>query len=184
MNARDIWRFAPLAVFAAVGAVFAVELLDEDSDILESALIDQPVPRFELSNLTAGAEPLSDADLKSGAVSVVNLWASWCGPCKIEHPELMRMAREHGVTIYGIAVRDKPGDSRAMLTQLGDPYAKVGVDPDGQTALRWGYSGVPETFVVDGDGAIVFKQGPISNNDVEKKILPAIEAARRAQAAD
>ena len=172
------WRFLPFIAFLALGVVFAAQLFDESDELLPSALIDRPAPEFELVNLQPGGPPLSGADLRAGEVTVVNIWASWCAPCRIEHPELMRLSEQHGVTVIGVAYRDKPENSRRMLAELGDPFAKVGVDSDGQAALRWGVSGVPETFVVAGDGTVLYKQGPISNRDLDTKILPAVEAAK------
>lgn len=178
-GARRLWRFVPFVVFLGLGAVFAVELYDADKDALPSALIDRPAPAFEMPSLRVEGETFSTADLKTGEVSVLNLWASWCGPCRVEQPELVRLAETTDVTLYGVAYRDKPEASMRFLQELGDPFDKIGKDEDGQTSLRWGVSGVPETFVISGDGTIVYKHvGPIQNDDMEKKILPAIEAAK------
>ena len=177
--ASAFWRFAPLLLFVAIGAVFAYRLYAPASDTLESALLTRPAPDFELPALREGEPPLTGADLRRGEVSVVNLWASWCAPCRVEHPELMRLSQRDDVTVFGVAYRDKPDASRAMLTQLGDPFAKIGVDENGQAALKWGIEGVPETFVISGDGRVVYKHtGPIVNDDYVAKILPAIKAAQ------
>lgn len=178
-GARRLWRFAPFVVFLGLGAVFAVELYDEDKDTLRSALIDRPVPEFELPSLLVEGESFSSADLKAGGVTIVNLWASWCAPCRVEQPELVKLGERSDVTLYGVAYRDKPEASKRFLSQLGNPFKKVGVDEDGQASIRWGVSGVPETFVINGAGSVVYKHvGPIQNDDLEKKILPAIEAAK------
>lgn len=176
---RRLWRFVPFLVFLGLGAVFAVELFDPDKDTLRSALIDRPVPDFEVPSLLVEGESFRDADLKTGGVTIVNLWASWCGPCRIEQPELVKLGERKDVTLYGVAYRDKPDASKRFLTELGNPFKKVGVDEDGQASIRWGVSGVPETFVINGEGSVIYKHvGPIQNDDLEKKILPAIEAAK------
>lgn len=178
---RRLWALAPFLAFAAVGAVFAVQLYHGHTNNLPSALIDRPAPEFSLANLQDGGAPFTDGDLRAGEVTVVNLFASWCGPCKLEHPELVKLAALGDVRLYGVAYRDEPSAASRMLGELGNPFAKVGLDQDGQASLRWGVSGVPETFVVAGDGTVVYKHvGPIQNSDLDKKILPAIEAARKA----
>ncbi|MBX2853831.1 MAG: DsbE family thiol:disulfide interchange protein [Rhodobacteraceae bacterium] len=171
---------APLAVFALLAGLFATQLLGERDDSLPSALIAQPVPEFDLPTLRDGEPPrFTSADLAAGDVTVVNLWASWCGPCRVEHPELMSLKQLGVAKLYSINYKDKPAPARRFLSDLGDPFDLVGVDEDGQAALRWGLTGVPETFVIDGAGRVVYKHvGPIQNSDLERKILPAIEAAK------
>jgi len=166
----------PLVAFAAFAAL-AYAMLGRDTQTLPSALIDRAVPGFELAGLRDGEGAFTDAALKKGAPSVVNVWASWCGPCRVEHPELMELA-ELGVTVHGLNYKDGGAGARAFLEELGDPYAQVGVDDTGRTGIEWGVYGVPETFVVSGDGKILFKHvGPIQNDDLEKKILPVLRAA-------
>ena len=112
-----------------------------------------------------------------GKVYVVEFWATWCGPCRVEHPFLMQLAAE-GVQIHGFNYKDTPGQARAFLDELGDPYTRVGEDRTGRAGIEWGVYGVPETFVINGDGMIVYKHvGPIQNRDLETRIRPAIEAA-------
>jgi len=108
------------------------------------------------------------------------VFASWCVPCRAEHPLLMRLARENGVSINGIAYKDKPEDSRAFLASLGDPYSRVGMDEPGRAAIEWGVYGVPETFLVDGNGVIRWKySGPLTPELVANKLLPLIESLKQ-----
>jgi cytochrome c biogenesis protein CcmG/thiol:disulfide interchange protein DsbE len=180
---RGGWgRFAPLMIFLALAAMFGGYLLATNffgyqRDALPSALIDKPAPATELEALFADGEGISPADLTAPGVKVVNVWASWCGPCRLEHPELMKLSAQ-GVTVLGINYRDTPEQATAFLRELGDPYARIGVDRTGRAGVEWGVYGVPETFIVDGAGRIVHKHvGPIQNSDLETRILPAIEAA-------
>ncbi|MEM6669548.1 MAG: DsbE family thiol:disulfide interchange protein [Pseudomonadota bacterium] len=171
-------RFAPLAVFAVLAGFFGYQLFNKE-DGLRSALLDKPAPEFQLANLQEGGDAFTSEDLKTGRVSIVNLWASWCVPCRAEHPELMALADQGVAQMFAINYKDEPEKAKRFLTDLGDPFDKTGVDDTGREALRWGLSGVPETFVIDGNGVIVYKHvGPIQNDDLQTKILPAIEAAR------
>lgn len=182
-----LWRFAPLVLFAGLGAVFAWALFNNSGGVLPSTYLARPAPAFSMPLLDRSATPdpsglttgvFDNRDLQAGGVTVVNLWASWCAPCRIEHPQLMALAERSDVTLFGIAYHDDPQASRLFLEELGDPFAKVGVDAQGQTALKWGVEGVPETFVINGDGAVVFKHtGPISPEELQSVIIPAIEGA-------
>ncbi len=112
-------------------------------------------------------------------MKLVNFWASWCGPCRAEHPSLARLAAE-GVPIYGINYKDEPEKALGFLGELGNPYAGIGADPAGRTAIDWGLYGVPETFVIDGEGRILLRfAGPITERSLASDIRPAIAAARR-----
>lgn len=183
-RSRGLAALTPLLLFAAIGAVFAFGLYHGTSDTLPSTRIGKASPAFSLPALERpGGEsaPLTDADLRQGGVSILNLWASWCAPCRIEQPQLVALSQRQDVTLYGVAYRDQPDASRRFLKELGDPFAKVGRDADGQVALRWGVEGVPETFIIDGKGQVVLKHtGPISPEDLQAIIIPAIrEAAGR-----
>ena len=113
-----------------------------------------------------------------GGVKLVNYWASWCAPCRVEHPHLEALAEE-GVTIYGVNYKDQPGNALGFLEELGDPYTAIGADPNGRMALDWGLYGVPETYVIDGEGRVVLRfPGPITERVLEGQIRPAIEKAR------
>ena len=168
----------PVLFFAAVAVAFGVGLTLRP-DVVPSALIDKPVPEFTLAGL-AGPEPrlsegFSNADL-TGQVSLVNVFASWCIACRVEHPILMRLARDKKVRIFGLNYKDEPEDARAWLKELGNPYHRIGADRDGRVGIDWGVYGVPETFIVDSQGRIRYKQvGPITASELKEVILPTIE---------
>lgn len=164
----------PLGLFVLVTMALAVGLTLKPRDI-PSALIGKPVPDFVLAPLHPDAEPFTDEDLKTGAARVVNVWASWCVPCVAEHPILTELSAR-GVSVYGINYKDKPEDAKLFLRRLGDPFARIGVDPDGRTGIEWGVYGVPETFVVSGDGVIVYKTiSALTRETVETEILPLLQ---------
>ncbi|MBC7164778.1 MAG: DsbE family thiol:disulfide interchange protein [Roseovarius sp.] len=167
----------PLIVFGAFAALALVGLQRENPDDLPSALAGGAAPAVQVTPL--GAAPLlRDADLRAEGVKLVNYWASWCAPCRAEHPNLEKLARE-GVPIYGVNYKDKPGNALGFLAELGNPYAAMGADESGRMALDWGVYGVPETYVIDGQGKIVLRfAGPITGRVLESTIRPAIEAAR------
>jgi cytochrome c biogenesis protein CcmG/thiol:disulfide interchange protein DsbE len=154
-------------VFTALALLFLVRLYAGDPSKVPSVLIGRPVPTFVLEplpGLTQNGQPvpgLSDADLK-GRVTVVNVWASWCGPCRQEHPALVELAKTPVVRVVGINYKDNPENARRFLGALGNPFAAVGADPSGRAAIDWGVYGVPETFVVGPDGTIRHKHiGPL-----------------------
>jgi cytochrome c biogenesis protein CcmG/thiol:disulfide interchange protein DsbE len=121
----------------------------------------------------------SSADLAKGKVSVVNFWASWCEPCVAEHPLLIQLKREAGVDIYGVNYKDKAASARHFISRFGNPFTALGSDAQGRAAIDWGVYGMPETFVVNGQGKVVYKHvGPISADSIATKLLPAIEKAR------
>lgn len=172
-------RYVPIAGAIVVGIVLSFGLNRENKDHLPSTFIDKPAPATELEPLLAG-KPGLPADLADGKVKLVNIWASWCGPCRVEHPFLMALAEE-GVEIYGFNYKDTPDQAKQFLSQLGDPYTQVGQDQSGRAGIEWGVYGVPETFVINGEGRIIYKHiGPIQNRDVSQKIRPALAEAARA----
>jgi cytochrome c biogenesis protein CcmG/thiol:disulfide interchange protein DsbE len=169
----------PLAVFVALAAVFLIRLeTGGDLEAIPSALVGKPAPEFALEPLGGADRPgFATADLK-GAVTVVNVFASWCGPCRIEHPQLIELARDDRIRMVAINYKDVPDNAVRFLAELGNPYAAIGVDSSGRTAIDWGVYGVPETFVVDRDGVIRLKHiGPIDAVALDAEIRPAIEAA-------
>ncbi|HEY6336305.1 MAG TPA: DsbE family thiol:disulfide interchange protein [Alphaproteobacteria bacterium] len=170
--AKRLVFIVPALVFAAMVAFFFAGL-GRDPSLVPSALIDKPAPSFKLPALLDGKPGLSSADFK-GKVTLVNVFASWCVPCKVEHPLLMGLAKD-GVVLYGIDYKDKPEDARQLLTAMGNPYDRVGADSDGSTGIDWGVYGVPETYVVDSTGTIRFKQvGPLNREVIDDAILPLV----------
>lgn len=165
----------PLVLFIVLAGYFATTLLSgKDQQALPSALLDKPAPGFALAGLEGG-DGLSLEGLR-GQVAVVNFFASWCAPCRVEHPVLMRL-KAQGVPLYGIAYKDKPADSAAFLTQTGNPFRIVGVDQPGRVALDFGLYGVPETYVIDKAG-IIRKRfvGPLTGPIVERELMPLLRA--------
>ncbi|MCF1506006.1 DsbE family thiol:disulfide interchange protein [Afifella sp. H1R] len=170
---RRLVLFMPLAAFMALTAVF-VWGLGRDPNQIPSQLIGKPVPEFTLPPVQGRMLGLSSADLK-GEVSLVNVFASWCVACRDEHPLLMRLKENGIVPVHGINYKDRPQDAARWLGALGDPYTRTGADIDGRVAIDWGVYGVPETFVVDSDGTIVYKQiGPITKAALKETILPLV----------
>ena len=169
----------PLAIFVALAAVFLIRLETAGNpEAIPSALVGKAAPDFELPPLAAADRPgFASADLK-GPVTLVNVFASWCGPCRVEHPQLLELARDSRIRLVGINYKDVPENAAGFLAELGNPYAAIGADRTGRTAIDWGVYGVPETFVVDGEGIIRYKHiGPIDPAALENEIRPAIEAA-------
>ncbi len=169
-----VW--VPLILFLGLVAAFAFQLASgEDPHILPSALIGKQVPDFDLPPIRMGESGLNSNDLKSGEVALLNVFASWCAPCRIEHPFLSTLAAE-GIPLYGLNYKDNPKDVAAFLRELGDPYAKIGNDDKGRVGIDFGVYGVPETYVISGDGRIVYKHvGPIlpQNQDYLRKAVAA-----------
>ncbi|MBL4864044.1 MAG: DsbE family thiol:disulfide interchange protein [Rhodobiaceae bacterium] len=175
----------PVAVFLGLAALFYVAIFGGDPSELPSALVGKPVPEFSLPAVENVDVPgFTNEDLAQGRVTLVNVWASWCVPCRQEHPLLEALARQSGAEIFGLNYKDSPDAAQRFLATLGNPFARVGADRDGRVAIDWGVYGVPETFVVDGAGRIVLKHvGALDGPSIENKILPAIAAARRASSA-
>ncbi len=182
MKLRILLGALPLAVFLAAAGFFLWGLDPErDPSEIPSALVGAPAPAFELGPIPgSGGQGLATVDLVGQGPTLVNVWASWCVPCRAEHEVLTQLAEERGVRLVGIDYKDKPDDALAYLAELGDPYERIGADREGRVGIDWGISGVPETFVVDGEGQVVYRHvGPIAPAQVEEDILPALERAGR-----
>jgi cytochrome c biogenesis protein CcmG/thiol:disulfide interchange protein DsbE len=172
-----IWMLLPLVGFLALAALFYGRLGAGDPSQIPSVLIDRPVPEFSLPPIVEGqGEGISDADLATG-VHVVNVWGSWCGPCRLEHPILMHLAEDQRFQVVGINWKDVPENAVRFLGALGNPYDKLGADRQSSTIIDWGVYGAPETFIVK-DGIIVYKFiGPLTEESLRRDFMPALEKA-------
>ena len=174
-------RFSPLmiappAIFAAFLALTLSGMLRDEPDSLPSTRLGQTAPPVVVTPLP-GKQIFDDATLRDGNIKMVNYWASWCAPCRVEHPTLLALA-EDGLPLYGVNYKDETAKGLAFLAELGDPYNAVGADPKGKMALDWGVYGIPETFIIDGDGTVLLRYaGPMTKRVMERKIWPALEAA-------
>lgn len=171
----------PLLLFAALASLFWFALQGGDPSRLPSALIGKPVPAFTLPPLQGLAEDGMDIkgftaeDLAGGKPTIVNVFASWCVPCQEEHPVLMALAKRPGVRLYGINYKDDAASARRFLNRHGNPFQRVGVDRSGRVGIDFGVYGVPETYVIAGDGKIAFRHvGPLTEQDVTQKLLPLL----------
>jgi len=171
--------FLPVAVFAGLAVSFWWGL-GRNASVQPSALIDQQVPQFVLPPVEGVDKPgLSTADLK-GQVALVNFFASWCVPCLAEHPLITRLADE-GLPVYGINYKNEPAEASAWLAKYGNPYTLIGSDFDGRIGVEFGVTGMPESFIIDRNGVIRYKQvGVITSATLEKTILPLIARLERA----
>jgi cytochrome c biogenesis protein CcmG/thiol:disulfide interchange protein DsbE len=179
MKMRRALFLLPVLLFLVLAGYFALALRPErDPHVLPSAMIDKPMPAFALAGL-AGTQGLDSAVL-GGRVTLVNFFASWCVPCRAEHPLLMRLAEEMKTPLYGIAYKDKPEDTARFLDQLGDPYKRIGLDEAGRTGIDFGVYGVPETYVIDKAGRIRLRHvGPLTAEAVANELKPLIEELNR-----
>ncbi len=180
------WVLVPVLVFAGLAAIFMTGLQSGDPSKLPSALIDKPAPAFDLPALEGltidgvAVPGVTSQSLAQGKITLVNVWASWCGPCREEHPQLIELAERDDIVLTGLNYKDQRENALRFLNALGNPYSSVGVDANGRAAVDWGVYGVPETFVVNGEGTIVYKfTGPISPQALREQVIPAIEKARQ-----
>jgi cytochrome c biogenesis protein CcmG, thiol:disulfide interchange protein DsbE len=179
-----MWKFLlPMAAFVALAVLFAFGLNpNRDIHALPSPLIGKPAPLFSLTDVMDPARTVSNAALK-GQVYLLNVWGSWCYACRQEHETLLDIQRQHVVPIVGLDYMDQREKAQQWLTQLGNPYSGVAFDTDGRTAIDWGVYGAPETYLVDGQGRIVYKFiSPMTPEVWQHDFLPRIEAARRSGA--
>jgi cytochrome c biogenesis protein CcmG/thiol:disulfide interchange protein DsbE len=171
----------PLAIFLVLVGFFAIGLNLNPREV-PSPLIGKPAPAFTLPLLGAPDKKLSASDMK-GKVWVLNVWASWCVPCRQEHPLITDLAKTGGVPVYGLNYKDKPTDASAWLGKLGDPYAATLSDIEGLVGIDYGVYGVPETFVIDQKGVIRLKHiGPLTPEALSKSVLPMLDKLKRRNA--
>ncbi|NTE87625.1 DsbE family thiol:disulfide interchange protein [Agrobacterium rubi] len=182
-KSRYILALLPLLAFAGFAAIAAKMLYEQDVNGLDvsaipSALINTKAPSLALPPLEGSGLPaLTDAAIK-GKVTLVNVFASWCVPCRQEHPMLKEMSKDERLNVVGINYKDKSENALKFLGELGNPYDAIGIDPNGKAAIDWGVYGIPETYLVGKDGTIVYKKvGPIDAATYERDIIPAIERA-------
>jgi len=168
----------PLLVFMALVVILGIGLTLDPRKV-PSPLIGKPVPEFSLPPVKGRTLGLASADLK-GEVSLVNVFASWCVPCRQEHPLFVELKAKGVVPIHGINYKDQPDAAARWLDELGDPYTRTGADLDGRVSIDWGVYGVPETFLVDREGRIAYKHiGPLTPQIMSEKLMPLIERLRR-----
>ena len=166
----------PPVLFAALAATFYFGMNREGQGELPSVFIDRQAPAVPKEGLPNIAQ-LTDEDLRKGEVTVVNFWASWCPPCRAEHPVLLEMAAK-GIRVAGINMMDKEADAQKYLAQEGNPFFALAADPQGRNRVEWGVTAPPETFIIDGTGKVVFKfTGPLVGTDYESRFIPALERA-------
>jgi cytochrome c biogenesis protein CcmG/thiol:disulfide interchange protein DsbE len=173
----------PMGAFVALAVLFAFGLNpNRDIHALPSPLIGKPAPLFSLTDVMDPARTVSNAALK-GQVYVLNVWGTWCVACRQEHEALLDIARQNVLPIVGLDYMDQREKAQQWLTQLGNPYAAVAFDTDGRTAIDWGVYGAPETFLVDGQGRVIYKFiSPMTPEVWQHDFLPRIQAARRSGA--
>jgi cytochrome c biogenesis protein CcmG/thiol:disulfide interchange protein DsbE len=176
---RNWLAVLPLVVFAGLAAIFLIQLRSgEDSSFVPSVLIGREAPATNLPPLAGSDLPgLASADFK-GHVTLVNVWASWCAPCREEQPLLMKLKGDPRFRLTGLNYKDKPANALRFLGEMGNPFAAIGVDANGRTAIDWGVYGVPETYLVGKDGRILYKHvGPFTEQSIAGELMPAIEKA-------
>lgn len=180
---RRIFVVLPLLLFLGLAAVFFAQLMSgRDISAVPSALLGRPAPETKLPPLEGTGLPGLDSAAFAGKVTLVNVWASWCAPCREEHPLLLALSRDRRFAIAGLNYKDRPENARRFLGELGNPYQAIGVDDAGRAAINWGVYGVPETFLVGKDGRILYKHvGPLSPAAIAGELLPRIEKAIQAR---
>ncbi len=184
----NAWRrrlivLIPLLVFLGLASLFLLRLRDGDPSRIPSALIGQPAPQTDLpalTGLTRDGTPVPGLDTAAfkGAITVLNVWASWCVPCHDEAPLLVKLAQDRRIRVVGINYKDQADNARRFLGRYGDPFAANGADQNGRAAIEWGVYGVPETFLIGRDAHIAYKViGPITPDNLEAELKPQIEKA-------
>lgn len=170
----------PAAIFLILAGLFYLAVLRGDPSRVPSALIGKPVPEFDLQPLAGIDTPsLRSEDFRKGKRVVLNVFASWCVPCRAEHPLLTDLKRLSGAPLYGLNYKDDAKAAGRFLAELGNPFDRIGADRSGAAAIDWGVYGVPETYIVGGDGRILYKHvGPLTEDVIKNEMLPVLKDAR------
>jgi len=172
---------APPVVFAALAGLFFVGMMRDNPNELPSTFIGRPAPPLPQEPLP-GTPLLTRDDIEAGEITIVNYWASWCPPCRAEHPTLHALANQ-GYRVAGLNFRDEADNALSYLADEGDPFFATGFDPRGRTSIDWGVTAPPETFILDGEGTVLFRfTGPMVGSDYEQRFLPALREAEALQA--
>lgn len=167
---------APPAIFLGLAVLFYVGMFREGKDELESVFVGKAAPSVEALEELPGYPKAMQADLARGEVILVNFWASWCPPCRAEHPKLLELSKD--IPIVGINFKDNVGPATSYLQDDGNPFVSVGFDPKGRTAIDWGVTAPPETFILSGDGTVLYRfAGPLVGSDYEQRFLPELNKA-------
>jgi cytochrome c biogenesis protein CcmG/thiol:disulfide interchange protein DsbE len=176
---KVFFALLPLLAFLGLAAVFFVRLMSgEDISTIPSALIGQPAPQTRLPPLEGVGLPGLDSSAFTGRVTLVNVWSSWCVPCREEHPLLIELSRDSRFALAGMNYKDRPENARRFLGELGNPFREIGVDTTGRTAINWGVYGVPESYLIGKDGRILFKYvGPLTPEAIAREVMPRIDKA-------
>lgn len=178
-RARFILAALPLLIFVGLAAVFLTQLQSGRSVTeIPSALLGTKAPALELPALQGAGRPALTLDAIKGKLTLVNVFASWCVPCRQEHPVLLELSKDPRITVVGINYKDRNDNALRFLGELGNPYAAIGVDPNGKAAIDWGVYGIPETYLVSRDGIILYKKvGPFDPDTFRTELMPVIEKA-------
>lgn len=173
---KRLFFVIPVVIFLGLAVLLYIGLFQGPPSELPSPLVGKAAPGIALPALDAQATNFTREELGQGKPIIVNFWASWCAPCRIEHSTLEVLAQRQGITLYGVDYKDDPAKARAFLSELGNPFGKINQDKDGRVAIDWGVTGVPETFVVDSKGVIrVHYAGPLNDEVLQRLVLPALK---------
>lgn len=178
---KRLFFVIPVLLFLGLAVLLYVGLFQGPPSALPSPLVGKSAPAIALPALDDQNPGFARSELAQGKPVIVNFWASWCVPCRLEHPTLMELAKREGVTLYGVDYKEglygkSDRDARGFLEELGNPFSKINKDTEGRVSIDWGVTGVPETFVIDGNGVIrVHYAGPLNDETLRRLILPALK---------